>query len=250
MRQHSALAFALCALIGSAGPLWAQQNPVVVELYTSQGCAACPPADELLNQMADHDAILPLALHVDYWDYIGWADTFGKTAFSERQKAYAREMGRKSVYTPQMVIGGVDDVQGNATMQVMAQIAEHRMNPVGGGRVSVQITARDGGGVTITAQSPLGLDHAVDVQLVRFLNEATVEILAGENEGRFLTYRNIVTDWNMLGAWDGLEPFNHTVTENLPQGSGMSRSGARARSVWPVLGAARLIRANGLTATV
>jgi len=179
-----------------------------------------------------------LALHVDYWDYIGWADTFGKTAFSERQKAYAREMGRKSVYTPQMVIGGVDDVQGNATMQVMAQIAEHRMNPVGGGRVSVQITARDGGGVTITAQSPLGLDHAVDVQLVRFLNEATVEILAGENEGRFLTYRNIVTDWNMLGAWDGLEPFNHTVTENLPQGSGMAVL-VQEQGQGPVLGAAR-----------
>ncbi|MCC1480526.1 DUF1223 domain-containing protein [Roseibaca sp. Y0-43] len=211
---------------------------MVVELYTSQGCAACPPADELLNQMAQHEEILPLALHVDYWDYIGWADTFGQTQFSERQKSYARRMGRKSVYTPQMVIGGVHDVQGNAAMQVMGLLAEHRMNPIGAGRVSVRIAERAGGGVTITAQSTGVLDYATDVQLVRFLDRATVEIESGENAGREITYRNIVTDWNVLGTWDGAQAFSYTVTDALPDGTGLAVV-VQEQGLGPVLGAAR-----------
>lgn len=238
MQVHLSAAIAFAVTLGLAGPGLAQQSPIVVELYTSQGCAACPPADELLNQMAEHEEILPLALHVDYWDYIGWADTFGQTQFSERQKSYARRMGRKSVYTPQMVIGGVHDVQGNAGMQVMGLLAEHRMNPIGGGRVSVRIAERAGGGVTITAQSTGVLDYATDVQLVRFLDSATVEIEAGENAGRDITYRNIVTDWNVLGTWDGAQPFTHTVTDALPDGSGLAVV-VQEQGLGPILGAAR-----------
>lgn len=235
--QPSAI-IAFAATVGLASPVVAQQNPVVVELYTSQGCAACPPADELLNEMALHDEILPLALHVDYWDYIGWADTFGHHAFSERQKSYARKMGRKSVYTPQMIIGGLHDVQGNATMQVMGLVAEHRMNPFGAGRVVVDIAERADGGVTITVQARDVLEFATDVQLVRFLDEATVEILSGENAGRDITYRNIVTDWSVLGAWNGAQSFTYTVTEDLPEGSGLAVV-VQEQGLGPILGAAR-----------
>lgn len=238
MHFQPATAIALGAMIGLAGPALAQQNPVVVELYTSQGCAACPPADDLLNQIADHGAVLPLALHVDYWDYIGWADTFGKPAFSERQKSYARKMGRKSVYTPQMIIGGLDDVQGNAAMQVMAQIAEHRMNPLGGGQIAIEIVAQDGGGLRINASSPGVLDYAVDVQIVRFQDKATVEIMAGENAGREITYRNIVTDWMVLDTWDGGTPFSYTLTETVPDGTGLAVL-VQEQGLGPILGAAR-----------
>lgn len=238
MHFQPATAIAFGAMFGFAGPVWAQQNPVVVELYTSQGCAACPPADALLNQMIEHEGILPLALHVDYWDYIGWADTFGQPAFSERQKAYARKMGRKSVYTPQMIVGGLDDVQGNAGMQVMGALAEHQMNPLGAGRVSVDIDTRDAGGVTISVYAQGILEFATDVQLVRFLNEATVEIIAGENAGRDITYRNIVTDWQVIGAWDGAAPFNYTVPDALPEGSGLAVV-VQEQGLGPILGAAR-----------
>jgi hypothetical protein len=238
MHFHPSAAIAFAATIGLAGPVWAQQSPIVVELYTSQGCAACPPADDLLNQMAQHDEILPLALHVDYWDYIGWADTFGQAAFSERQKSYARNMGRKSVYTPQMIIGGLDDVQGNAAMQVMGLVAEHRMNPFGAGNVTVEIAKRADGGVTITAQAQNLLEFATDVQLVHFLDEATVEIHSGENAGRHMTYRNIVTDWSVLGAWDGAQTFRHTVTDDLPEGTGLAVV-IQEQGLGPILGAAR-----------
>lgn len=238
MTTHTATLLAFGATIGFATSLWAQDSPVVIELYTSQGCASCPPADELLNELAQNDGVLPLALHVDYWDYIGWADTFGKSAFSERQKSYARKMGRKSVYTPQMVIGGIDDIQGNATMQVVALIAEHRMNPFAEGMVTVEISAQDGGGVTISAQARGVLDYAADVQIVRYLEEATVEIMAGENAGREITYRNIVTDWIVLDAWDGSAPFSYTVSEAVPEGTGMAVL-VQEQGLGPILGAAR-----------
>ena len=238
MQFQPATAIALGAMIGLAGPVWAQDSPVVVELYTSQGCAACPPADELLNEMAQHDGILPLALHVDYWDYIGWADTFGQPAFSARQKSYARKMGRKSVYTPQMIIGGMDDIQGNAAMQVMSLVAEHRMDPFGAGKVTVTIAPRAAGGVTITTHARGALEYATDVQLVRFLDSATVEIMSGENAGREITYRNIVTDWSVLGAWDGVAAFSHTIAEDLPDGSGLAVV-VQEQGLGPILGAAR-----------
>ncbi|NBB99218.1 MAG: DUF1223 domain-containing protein [Alphaproteobacteria bacterium] len=225
-------------MVGFSGPVWGQQNPVVVELYTSQGCAACPPADDLLNEIADHDAVLPLALHVDYWDYIGWADTFGKAAFSARQKSYARKMGRKSVYTPQMIIGGIDDIQGNAAMQVMGLIADHHMNPFADGLVTVEIAAQDSGGVTVEARSSTILEFAVDVQIVRFLDRATVEITAGENAGREITYRNIVTDWTVLDAWDGSAPFSYTVPGDVPDGTGLAVL-VQEQGLGPILAAAR-----------
>lgn len=238
MHIPSTTVFAFGALIGLGHPLWAQDSPIVVELYTSQGCAACPPADELLNQIADHDSVLPLALHVDYWDYIGWADTFGQSAFSDRQKAYARKMGRNSVYTPQMVIGGLDDIKGSASMQVMSLIAEHRMNPFGAGVVTVEMSERAGGGVAITARARSVLPYAADVQLVRYLDEATVEIMSGENAGRDITYRNIVTDWQVIGTWDGATPFQYDVPQSPAQGSGLAIV-VQEQGLGPVLAAAR-----------
>jgi hypothetical protein len=98
-----------CLIILSA-PSLAQDRPVLVELFTSQGCSSCPPADALLHKLARRDDVVALALHVDYWDYIGWKDTFAKAAHSARQRAYAREAGRRMVYTPQMIINGADHV--------------------------------------------------------------------------------------------------------------------------------------------
>ena len=113
---------ALCAAalsIMSLGlPGAAQDSPVVVELFTSQGCAACPPADALLGELARHEDVIALALHVDYWDYIGWEDVFARPEFTQRQHAYGHAAGSTVVYTPQMIVGGQERVVGVRPMAV------------------------------------------------------------------------------------------------------------------------------------
>ena len=123
---------------------------VVVELYTSQGCSSCPPADKFLHDLAKRDDVLALGLHVDYWDYIGWKDIFGDPAFSERQRAYARAGNRRSVYTPQMIIQGQEHVVGNHPMDVSELIVRHKARPA---HVTLDVQA-DGETAQVTARPP------------------------------------------------------------------------------------------------
>jgi hypothetical protein len=101
------------------------ERVVLMELYTSQGCASCPPADEMLLELADRDDVIALALHVDYWDYIGWADSFAQTAFADRQKDYARRHGHSTIYTPQVVLNGTEILEGFRVMSVMDAVSRH-----------------------------------------------------------------------------------------------------------------------------
>ncbi|PXW67791.1 hypothetical protein C7964_105140 [Loktanella sp. PT4BL] len=178
----------------------AQDDPVVVELYTSQGCSSCPPADEMLHDLAKRDDVIALALHVDYWDYIGWKDIFANPAFTARQHAYARAANATSVYTPQMIINGVEQVVGSRPMQVMDALQAQRE---AGSLFDLQLTRREGA-VLITAEPGQGGDYAV--QLVRYIPEETVDIRRGENAGRKLSYANIVTSWEVVAEWDGRSP--------------------------------------------
>ncbi|MDX8349616.1 DUF1223 domain-containing protein [Cognatiyoonia sp. IB215446] len=181
---------------------FAQNGPVVIELYTSQGCSSCPPADAMLHDLAKRDDVIALALHVDYWDYIGWKDSFAQPAFTARQHDYARAVNSATVYTPQMVIGGVDHVIGSRPMQVMDTIQAHSAK---GNPVAVSLT-RQGERVRISAQPGGAGDYVV--QLVRYTPEETVAIRRGENAGRNLSYANIVTSWTVLDRWDGQSPLN------------------------------------------
>ncbi|MDJ0827406.1 MAG: DUF1223 domain-containing protein [Rhodobacter sp.] len=200
------LAAAFLALTALTHQAQGQGGPVVVELYTSQGCSSCPPADALLAELADRDDVIPLALHVDYWDYIGWKDSHANPAFTTRQKAYARAAGHRTIYTPQMIVGGKDHVVGYKPMQLAKLIEDHgdRTAPV-----EVLVT-RNGGAVEISAPAVAGASEMV-VQLVRYKPKDTVEIRRGENAGRTITYVNIVTEWRNLGAWDGSEPLAMTA---------------------------------------
>lgn len=211
MRLAYRLRVVLCALLGLATPAMAQNSPVVVELFTSQGCAACPPADKLFEKLADREDVIALGLHVDYWDYIGWADSFGQTQFSDRQKSYARARGRASVYTPQMIVGGIDEVKGSAEPTVMGTINEHLARSYPRDSVNLTLTAESGGDITIEAVAHDGLAYAADVQIVRYRDSERVEILGGENNGKSVLYRNIVTSWRSLGAWDGASTFRQRV---------------------------------------
>lgn len=206
-RAAAALAVVWATLGAGAAVAQVPGQPVVVELFTSQGCASCPPADALLSDLAGQPGVIALALHVDYWDYLGWEDGFASPSFTQRQKRYARAAGAKMIYTPQMIIAGADRVQGNRPDEVMARIAAHAGLPP---RVVLRV-ARKGGQVVIEAEADPPLAKGAVVQMVRILPEETVTITRGENAGRDVTYRNIVTDWTPLADWPGTAPFRLTA---------------------------------------
>ncbi|WP_371227033.1 DUF1223 domain-containing protein [Roseovarius sp. 2305UL8-3] len=185
-------------------PAMAQDRPVVVELYTSQGCSSCPPADAYLHKLVERDDVIALALHVDYWDYIGWKDSFGSPAWSQRQRSYASGAGRSMVYTPQMIINGSDHVVGNRPKDVEDLIERHSRTPL---PVAV-VAKRSGNRVTVTASADETVKGPFVVQLVRYSPKQTVEIKRGENAGRTLSYANVVSEIAPLRTWNGRAPLS------------------------------------------
>jgi len=198
---------AVCGLwVCASSPAMAEQV-IVVELYTSQGCSSCPPADEFVAMLASDPRILPLALHVDYWDYIGWADAFANPQFTDRQRAYAAAIGSRTLYTPQLIIGGQDRIEGFSPEETAARLQEHLALAA---PITLTVT-REGDRLIIRAEADPPLTETVRVQLVRYTPEATVEIERGENAGRTITYHNIVTSWEGLGDWAGDTPLELTA---------------------------------------
>lgn len=195
MRKLFNIAVAFWLVLGSS--VQAQTSPVVVELFTSQGCSSCPPADALMHKLAARDDVIALSMHVDYWDYIGWKDEFGRSENTARQKSYAKAGGRRSIYTPQMIIAGVDSVIGTHPMDVSDLVVRHSQiqRPV-----SLEIT-RTGGTLKIAARA--SKPAAYDVTLVRFTPNRTTEIKRGENAGKTITYANVVSDLTVIDTWDG-----------------------------------------------
>lgn len=200
MRQ---LVSATCGLmLVLAGAAQADAPPVVVELFTSQGCSSCPTADEFLLELAKRPDIIALSMHVDYWDYIGWKDTFAQPQFTSRQKAYAKAIGSRMIYTPQMIVNGLDRVEGNSPESVLTAIDAQK-----GATPSVELSVvRQGDAVTIKANPLKVLEGPTRVELFRYTPEATVQIGRGENAGLEVTYTNIVTQWTPLGVWSGDGP--------------------------------------------
>jgi hypothetical protein len=190
----------LAALIGfslalGAAPVQAADasHPAVVELFQSQGCSSCPPANANLNTLSQRADVLALSFSVTYWDSLGWKDTFAKGQFTDRQYQYAHAMHEGNVYTPQVVVNGLIAGVGAAPGEMEALIgrAERRPGP------SVAIS---GGSVEIGAAAA----QAADVWLVRY-DSRTIEVpvLRGENAGKTLPHRNIVREMVRLGGWSG-----------------------------------------------
>lgn len=177
-------------------------EPVLVELFTSQGCSSCPPADRLLSRLAGEDDVIPLAYHVDYWNYIGWQDPFSKSAWSERQRSYARSLGHGRVYTPQLVVDGASDCVGSDADAVERQIAEARRR---GSRARLTLDLSAGAGssriqadlkATVSPGSPLELKAAI------FENGLETAVSRGENARRTLHNDFVV---RRLERWGTLE---------------------------------------------
>ncbi len=169
----------------------------VVELFTSQGCSSCPPADAFLGELAKRDDILALSVHVDYWDYIGWKDVFASPRNTQRQRDYAAKLRLRYVYTPQMVIQGADHATGSDRSKVWAKIKKAAKTK----RVPVAIS-RVGGKIRITVPGAHTTDKAA-VWLAVYGSEMETKIKRGENAGRTIVYHNVVRDMTRVGTWSG-----------------------------------------------
>lgn len=224
-----ALAVAVTAFAGS---VQAAERLVVVELFTSQGCSSCPPADRFLGELAERSQILPLSLHVDYWDYIGWKDEFAMPSNTDRQRAYARAAGQRTIFTPQLVIGGSDHVIGAKHMQIMDHILRHLDAPE---VVSVTAVLNDGKlKINVNAHQPS--DGPYSVVVVGYTPSETVEIRRGENAGRTITYHNVVSSLESAGTWDGQGQYATTAdAPNTEEIAVLVQSGKAG----PILAAAR-----------
>jgi len=179
-------------------------SPVVVELFTSQGCSACPPADAELAELAERPDVLALSLHVDYWDYLGWEDPFAQPAFTARQKAYARAAKARTLYTPQMIVGGTQSLTAPDSAAIDAVIQSEAAKPVA---VAISVTkGSEAGQFVIDLAAAAPLERKSVVQIVRYVPQAQVEILRGENAGQVLDFTNVVTAWHAVAEWDGKAP--------------------------------------------
>ncbi|MCR9136794.1 MAG: thioredoxin family protein [Alphaproteobacteria bacterium] len=189
---------ALSAL--ASNPVLSAENKLkgVVELFTSQGCSSCPPADAVLGELASEGEVVALAYHVDYWNYLGWRDTFSSEQSTKRQYDYARTLGRKSVYTPQAVINGRDHLNGADRRGIDAKL--DGFEQAGRGLVVPVEAVRDGDSIKINIGSG---DGKANILLVYFDRENTVDVKRGENRGRKLTYWNSVKDMQTVAMWDG-----------------------------------------------
>lgn len=225
-----AAAGALSAFPALAAPAPAGGSPVVVELFQSQGCSSCPPANANLNAIADRPDVIPLSFAVTYWDQLGWKDTFATPQFTARQWDYARKAGRGQVATPQMVInGGRQTIVGNNLQQLEAAIARAR-HP---GGPQIMLT-----GSQISIGGARGIRPST-VWVVRFDPRVNnVPIRAGETGGRTLPHRNIVRQLQPVGTWSG----KSTTFPLPPSPSPVYRTAVlvQAGTGGPIVAAARL----------
>jgi hypothetical protein len=174
----------------------------VVELFTSQGCSSCPPADQILGELARDPNTLAISLPVDYWDYIGWKDTLAEPVYTARQQAYAKASGRGEVYTPQAIINGLADAVGSDRQQIEAAEASTAKRP---GVLSVPLSISEkAGAIDISVgEAPAGAPHNGSVYLIALASKRTVAIQRGENAGATLTYSNVVRGITKVGEWSG-----------------------------------------------
>ena len=229
-----------------ASSAWAGQlslrapHPIVVELFTSQGCSDCPAADRLVGELAKRKDVIALSLPITYWDMLGWKDTFATDANTQRQKAYAAVMNHSGVYTPQMIIDGRLDVVGNQRDRVLAALSARSSDgyaemsvPVSigtvSGRVEIAIPA-------VKTKSKL----LATIWVMRTLTQGSVNVEEGENRNHQLTYTNIVRDLQRAGEWNG-----EAMKIDLPMTLAKTKQDGvvvllQARDYGPVLGAALL----------
>ena len=195
----------------AASSLSAHAEPrAVLELFTSQGCSSCPAADKLLANFAADPTVIAMTLAIDYWDYLGWKDTLALAGHSKRQKAYAKARHDREVYTPQMVVNGMAHVLGSDQAAIENAIAATRRNAEALS-LPVSLSVTDG---KLSVKVPAASEVAAEVWLCPISKSVSVAIGRGENNGRTVTYHNVVRRWVKLGEWTGKsEAWNVKLTD-------------------------------------
>ncbi|MBN9444044.1 thioredoxin family protein [Bosea sp. (in: a-proteobacteria)] len=222
----------------------ARQPKALLELFTSQGCSSCPPADALVIELSKDPDLIALTLPVTYWDYLGWKDTLGKDSFAKRQKFYAKARGDGQVYTPQVVVNGTGHLVGSDKDEIEKTIQQ--LAPSG---FPVRVALREADGNLEIKLAPAGAatEGAAGVWVLPTTHLASVPVTRGENQGKTLSYANVVRGMVRVGEWNGREA---TITAPLsatqaPEADGYvvivqtEQPGKYGMMPGPILGAAR-----------
>ncbi len=242
MRGRRFLTLAAVATALTAGAsAFAGEPRAVVELFTSQGCSSCPPADKLLGELSYDQGLIPLTLAIDYWDYLGWKDTLALPGHARRQKAYSHVRGdHEGVYTPQAVINGSVQALGSDRAAIERAITKSHDNKA---TLSLPLTMTlDNGRLTIAAPARPNENVTAEAWLCPISKSVSVAIGRGENSGHTFTYHNVVRRWVRIGVWNGTPatwsiPLSDFKTDGVDAVAVIVQSGA-ASVPGPMLGAA------------
>jgi hypothetical protein len=204
----------------------AQGQPLaVVELFTSQGCSSCPPADKIIGDLSRDPRVIALSMPIDYWDYLGWKDTLADARFSARQKSYSQMRGDRDVYTPQVIVNGTRQVIGSDRGKIEMAIDETRKGAVMSVPVSLAVSGKQVNVAVAASDKGPYVAHG-EVWICSVSKAVPIAIGRGENRGQALTYYNVVRNWLKVGDWTGAAA-NWTVPlENI------SRDGVDAAVVY------------------
>ena len=236
---------ALAMLAALASPAWAtERSPVVVELFTSQGCNSCPPADKFLGELTKRPGLLPLAFHVGYWNYIGWTDPFAKPWAAARQRAYQKSLNERFIYTPQMVVNGVAQGVGSerGTIDGLIRAAEASPPP----RPALTLRRRADGALLVEIGAGTSPPKApADIWLIGYDRMHRTQVLRGENRGELLTDYDVVRTYRRIGGWPGWSLELVVPPAELPAAAtGGIAVLVQAAGVGPILAAAELSTAK------
>jgi hypothetical protein len=235
-------ALGVCVIVAIIRPADASEPRAVVELFTSQGCSSCPPADNIIGELAKDPSIIALSMPIDYWDYLGWKDTLADARFSARQKAYSHMLSDRGVYTPQVIVNGSAHVIGSDRAGIEGAIGDTQKAD---GVMSVPVTMTLSGkqiNVSVAASGKGPTSMHGEVWICSVTREIPISIGRGENRGREITYHNVVRNLLKVGDWNGSSGSWTVPLENI------SREGVDAAVVYvqdgtrdkpgPMLGAA------------
>ena len=207
-------ALGVCAIVAIIRPAHAEPR-AVVELFTSQGCSSCPPADQIIGELAKDPSVIALSLPIDYWDYLGWKDTLADSRFSARQKAYSQMRGEREVYTPQVVVNGSKHVIGSDRARIESAIEDTKKAD---GVMSVPISMALAGKQINISVAASGKGAAVahgEVWICSISKAVPIAIGRGENRGREITYHNVVRNLLKVGDWNGTSDSWTVPLENI-----------------------------------
>ena len=234
-------AIGVCAIVAIIRPATAEPR-AVVELFTSQGCSSCPPADKVIGELAKDPSVIALSMPIDYWDYLGWKDTLADARFSARQKAYSLMRGDRDVYTPQVVVNGSTHVVGSDRAGIEQAIGITRKTE---GVMSLPVSMKLTGDQITVSVAASGKGPAAthgEIWICSISKAVPISIARGENSGRDLTYYNVVRNVLKVGDWNGSAgswtvPLENISREGIDAAAVFVQDGSREKP-GPMLGAA------------